>query len=109
MKAKRLPIVRRGQKTPYVRGSQAQRDERVGFVARLLAAGARKMQLHRAVRQRFNIQWRQCDRYLELVISGRAQANERLMRARQQRSLYVSSNHQLAELARMVKIAYPNG
>jgi len=58
------PVIRPGQRRPYRKGTLAQLDERHGFVARMLDAGATKTEIHRAVRQRFNIEWRQCDRYI---------------------------------------------
>jgi hypothetical protein len=72
------PVVRRGQKRFYVKGSQAQIDQRRGFVARMLDTGATKTEIHSAVRQRFNIEWRQTDRYIAFVTS----TNTRLPRAR---------------------------
>jgi hypothetical protein len=64
------PITRPGQRKPYVKGTRPQIDERIGFVARLLRAGKTKSQIHRAVREKFQIQWRQCDRYLALLKPG---------------------------------------
>ena len=58
------PIIRPGQRKPYIKATRDQIDERIGYVARLLRAGRTKTQIHRAVRARFNIEWRQCDRYI---------------------------------------------
>lgn len=58
------PKIRPGQRKPYIKATRQQIDERRGYVARLLDAGATKTEIHRAVRQRFNIEWRQCDRYI---------------------------------------------
>ena len=58
------PIIRPGQRKPYIKATREQIDERIGYVARLLRAGRTKTQIHRAVRARFNIEWRQCDRYI---------------------------------------------
>jgi hypothetical protein len=60
-------FIRPGQRHYYRKGTQREIDERRGFVARMVAQGARKMEIHRAVRQKFNVQWRQCDRYLAFV------------------------------------------
>ena len=68
------PIIRPGQRKPYVKGTQAQIDERRGFVARLLVAGKTKTEIHSAVRQRFNVEWRQCDRYIAFANGYRAPA-----------------------------------
>ena len=55
-------VVRPGQRKPYVKATRRQIDQRRDFVARMLDAGATKTIIHRAVRQQFNIEWRQCDR-----------------------------------------------
>jgi hypothetical protein len=84
-------VIRRGQRVPYRKGTQAQIDERRGFVARLLVKGLTKTQIHRAVRERFNIQWRQCDRYLAFVASP----NTRLARVRvKHRRIYQDEHFQ---------------
>jgi hypothetical protein len=70
---KKIPIIRPGQKRPYVKGTQTQIDERRGFVARMLDAGETKTEIHRAMRQRFNIEWRQCDRYIKWLARVRAE------------------------------------
>jgi len=60
------PIIRPGQWKPYVKATRQQIDERIGFVARLLRDGQTKSEIHEAVRQKFNVEWRQCDRYIAL-------------------------------------------
>jgi hypothetical protein len=77
-KAIKPPVIRPGQRRPYVKGTLAQLDERPGFVARMLDTGATKTEIHAAVRQRFNIEWRQTDRYIAFVTG----ADTRLARAR---------------------------
>jgi hypothetical protein len=67
------PTIRLGQKLPYRKGSQDEIDQRRGFVARMLYAGATKTEIHRAMRQRFNIEWRQCDRYIKWLACVRAE------------------------------------
>lgn len=67
------PVIRPGQCVPYRKGSQEQIDQRIGFVARMLDDGATKTEIHRAIRQRFNIEWRQCDRYIAWLARGRAE------------------------------------
>jgi hypothetical protein len=62
--AKNQPVIRPGQFKPFVKGSRLQIYERRLFVERLLRAGKSKTKIHRAVRKRFNIEWRQCDRYI---------------------------------------------
>jgi len=80
----KLPIrrfIRPGQRVPYRKGTRAQIDERRGFVARMLAAGATKTEIHAAVREKFNIQWRQADRYLAFVTGTNTGTDTRLARA----------------------------
>jgi hypothetical protein len=86
MKPVKPPVIRRGQRRPYVKGKREQIDQRRGFVARMLDEGATKTEIHRAVRQQFNIEWRQCDRYLAFAIGTSAVANTRLACARTERS-----------------------
>jgi len=59
--------IRPGQRKPYVKGTRQQIDERVGHIARLLRAGNTRTQIHRAVREKFNTEWRQCDRAIALL------------------------------------------
>jgi len=65
MKTKNPPIIRTGQRKPYAKATRQKIDERRGFVARLLRAGKTKFQIHRAVREKFCVEWRQSDRYIE--------------------------------------------
>jgi hypothetical protein len=75
MKTAKAPVVRAGQRKPYVKGTQSQIDERIGFVARMLVADARKSEIHQFVRDQFKIEWRQCDRYIsEFTRLARARA-----------------------------------
>lgn len=67
MKTTKAPVIRRGQRRPYVKGTRTQIDQRRGFVARMLDDGATKTEIHRAVRENFNVEWRQCDRYIDFV------------------------------------------
>jgi hypothetical protein len=64
---KKQPIIRPGQRKPYVKGTRQQIDERIAFVAGLLRAGATKTEIHRAIREKFNVAWRQADRYVARV------------------------------------------
>jgi hypothetical protein len=72
MNTKNSPVIRPGQRKPYAKATHQQIDERIGFVSRLLRAGNTKMQIHRAVRSRFNVEWRQCDRYISWLTRPRA-------------------------------------
>jgi hypothetical protein len=62
--SKRKPVIRKGQFVPYRKGTHRQIDERIGCVTRLLRAGKTKSQIHHAVREKFSVEWRQCDRYI---------------------------------------------
>ena len=64
-------MIRPGQKRPYVKATRQQIDQRRGFVARMLHAGKTKLQIHRAVREKFNVEWRQCDRDISWLIRPR--------------------------------------
>lgn len=58
------PVIRKGQKTPYVKTTDLQIEERVEFVARLLVKQFTKTEIHKKVCQKFKVCWRTCDRYL---------------------------------------------
>ena len=73
------PKVRPGQRKGYVRGTRGQIDQRIGFVARMQEAGLTKTQIHRAVREKFNIEWRQCDRYIKWLMRGRVKYHQNAM------------------------------
>jgi hypothetical protein len=69
---KNPPIIRSGQRKPYVKATRQQIDERHGYVARLLRARKTKFQIHQAVREKFNVEWRQCDRYIAWLTTPNA-------------------------------------
>jgi hypothetical protein len=69
-------FIRPGQFHYYRKGTQRQLDERRGFIARMLDAGASKTEIHRAVRNKFNVQWRQCDRYIAWLARTRAKDSQ---------------------------------
>jgi hypothetical protein len=82
MKIPKRRYIRRGQRHYYRKGSQSEIDHRRGFVARMLDAGATKTEIHRAVRDKFNVQWRQCDRYIDFVSGANTGSVTRLARGR---------------------------
>jgi hypothetical protein len=57
---------------PYHKGTRHELADRRTFVAQQLARGVPKMSIHRMVRERFNVQWRQCDRYISWLTRARA-------------------------------------
>ena len=71
---KRQPTIRPGQRKPYVKATRQQIDQRRGFVARMLHAGKTKLQIHRAVREKFSVEWRQCDRDISWLTRSRTLA-----------------------------------
>ena len=91
IKTPKRRFIRPGQRVPYRKGSQSEIDQRRGFVARMLDAGATKTQIHRAVRDKFKVQWRQCDRYLAFVSGTNARTDTRLARVRAEGSQSIHS------------------
>ena len=72
---KRQPTIRPGQRKPYVKATRQQIDERMRSSSlRLLRAGATKTEIHRAVREKFGVEWRQCDRDLSWLTRSRTLA-----------------------------------
>jgi hypothetical protein len=67
-KIARQPNIRPGH--PYVKGTRQQIDERRGFVARMMKDDATKTEIHRAVREKFGVEWRQTDRYISWIKLG---------------------------------------
>lgn len=82
------PVIRRGQRVPYRRGSQREIDERRGHIARMLAQGVRKMYIHALVRVMFNRQWRTCDRDIEFITGQASQWREHVRSGYGRMSLY---------------------
>lgn len=79
MKNGKPPVIRPGQRVPYHKGTQAEIDQRRGYVARLLARGVPKMAIHSLIRIMFARQWRTVDRDIALITGP---ANTWLTRAR---------------------------
>jgi hypothetical protein len=84
------PIIRPGQRTPYVKGTKQQIQERIEYLARLIARDNTKGGIHRAMKEKFGIGWRQCERYRAALHGSRARAHaresltfERLLRGKQ--------------------------
>ena len=61
---KKQPVIRAGQCKPYRKGTRPQINKRIREVAKLLRRGTRKMAIHRIMKTRFNVEWRQTDRYI---------------------------------------------
>lgn len=60
-------IIRPGQRVPYRKGSRKEVTQRRNRIARMLARGARKMEIHRRIKKQFNRQWRTVDRDIQFV------------------------------------------
>jgi hypothetical protein len=67
MKTSKPTAFRPGQHHPYHRGTQAQIDERRGYVMRLMGRGVPKMLIHAVIKTMFHRQWRTVDRDIDLV------------------------------------------
>jgi hypothetical protein len=63
-------VIRPGQRRPYRKGTRRQIRGRIRAVAEMLRLGSRKMEIHRIIKRRFKVAWRQCDRY---IATARAQ------------------------------------
>lgn len=71
-KQRRNSVIRPGQRRPYRKGTRRQIRGRIRAMAELPRQGAGKMEIHRIVRKRFNVEWRQCDRYISWLTRARA-------------------------------------
>jgi len=80
---KKQPVIRPGQRVPYRKGIRREIDARRNCVAKLLADGVRKMEIHRLIKSQFNRQWRTVDRDIRFVTraSGDAGVSLRPKRA----------------------------
>ena len=58
------PVIRPGQRVPYRKGTRQQIEARTQAAALLLFLGFSKTAIHRLFREKFGVEWRQCDRYL---------------------------------------------
>ena len=61
---KKQPVVRPGQRQPYVKGTRRQIEERTQAAALLLFFGLGRTVIHRLFREKFGVEWRQTDRYM---------------------------------------------
>ena len=81
-------LVRPGQRVPYHRGSHREIDERRGHIARMLARGVRKMDIHALVRVIFHRQWRTTDRDIAFITGEASKWRERVRSGFGRMSLY---------------------
>ena len=65
-----LPVIRPGQRVPYRKGTRQQIEARTQAAALLLFLGLSKTAIHRLFREKFGVEWRQCDRYLARARAG---------------------------------------
>lgn len=61
---KQEPIIRPGQRKPYRKGTRLQILERISYIACLIRGRNSKTTIHRAMKAKYNVEWRQCDRYM---------------------------------------------
>ena len=88
MKPIKPPTIRPGQRVPYRRGSQREIDERRGHLARMLARGVRKMDIHAVGRVMFHREWRTLDRDISFIVGQASQWRERARSGYGRMSLY---------------------
>jgi hypothetical protein len=77
-KAIKPPVTRRGQRVPYFKASQREIDERRGHIARMLARGVRKMDIHAVMRVMYHREWRTTDRDIAFIVGQASQWRERV-------------------------------
>ena len=65
------PTIRPGQRVPYRKGTRNEIEQRIEAAAVLSFCGLSKSQIHEIFREKFVIEWRQCDRYLTRARAGR--------------------------------------
>ena len=71
-------MTRRGQRVPYFKASQREIDERRGHIARMLARGVRKMDIHAVMRVMYHREWRTTDRDIAFIVGQASQWRERV-------------------------------
>jgi methylphosphotriester-DNA--protein-cysteine methyltransferase len=62
--APKRPLIRKGQRKPYVKGTRKQIELRLEAAALLKSCGFSKCQMHRVFRERYGVEWRQTERYM---------------------------------------------
>ena len=87
-KATKPPVTRRGQRVPYFKASQREIDERRGHIARMLARGVRKMDIHAVMRVMYHREWRTTDRDIAFIVGQASQWRERARSGYGRMSLY---------------------
>jgi len=63
---------------PYFKASQREIDERRGHIARMLARGVRKMDIHAVMRVMYHREWRTTDRDIAFIVGQASQWRERV-------------------------------
>ena len=58
------PVIRPGQRKPYIKATRKQIEQRIGAAAVLSHCGFSKSEIHRVFRGVFGVEWRQTDRYM---------------------------------------------
>lgn len=58
------PVIRKGQRKPYVKATREQIELRIEAAALLRDCSFSKSEIHRVFRERYGVEWRQTDRYM---------------------------------------------
>jgi hypothetical protein len=64
------PVIRPGQRKPYVKATRKQIEQRIREVELLRAVGLSKTEIHTILRIKFGVEWRQTDRYMARLRVG---------------------------------------
>jgi len=73
---KKKPVIRKGQKKPFIKGTNQQVEERIEYTATLVAKLYTKTEIHKAITEKYNLDWRTSDRYIgraKLYLAKQAQ------------------------------------
>ena len=64
MNQKKKPVIRRGQKRPYIKTTLDEIERRVDDVHSLLSKRMRKGEIHRRICKKYKVDWRTVDNYI---------------------------------------------
>ena len=58
------PIIRKGQKKPFKKATAEEVEERVEFTSRLVIRMYSKTEIHKCLKEKFDVEWRMVDIYI---------------------------------------------
>lgn len=61
VKQRKPPVIRKGQKVPYIKATAEVVQERVEFIARLLVQRLSRTEIHKEVKKQWRLDWRTID------------------------------------------------